>query len=196
VTEDPRQRRTRESLGAALARLLAVSQLDDVSVAELCREAGVHRTTFYAHADSVHDFALAEFSRSIDRLSEVPVEPGEESSAHVAARYFASLQEVLRHVLDDRAAYRALFGSSTRGVFRGALEDRLRTRARLAIDVWADGAVPGAPTRDSDKAEAAAFISGALVGVIEVWARSEDDDADAAAIRFTRLMPMWWPNRN
>lgn len=193
MTEDPRQRRTRESLGAALARLLTVSQLDDISVAELCREAGVHRTTFYAHASSVHDFALAEFSRSIDRLSEVQVEPGEESSAQVAARYFASLREVLRHVLDDRAAYRALFGSSTRGVFRAALEDRLRARARIAIEVWADENVPGAPTREPDQAEAAAFIAGALVGVIEVWARSEDDDADAAATRFAHLMPMWWP---
>jgi AcrR family transcriptional regulator len=194
VSEDPRQRRTRESLGEALARLLATEPLDDISVAELCREAGVHRTTFYAHADSVHDFALAEFSRSIDRLSEVTIEPGEGPPAHVAARYFASLQQVLQHVVDDRDAYRSLFGSSTRGVFRSALEARLRERAHLAIAVWVRELIAGAPREEGAAAEAAAFIAGALAGAIEVWARSDDTDADAAALRFSRLMPRWWPD--
>lgn len=193
MNEDPRQRRTRESLGAALARLLQTEPLDDISVAELCREASVHRTTFYAHADSVHDFALAEFARSIDRLSEVTVEPGEGPPARVAARYFASLRHVLQHVVDDRDAYRALFGSSTRGVFRSALDARLRERARLAIEVWAREGVAGAPREEDAAAEAAAFIAGALTGAIEVWAHSDDTDADAAASRFSHLMPRWWP---
>ena len=193
MNEDPRQRRTRESLGAALARLLAAKSLDDISVAELCREAGVHRTTFYAHADSVRDFALAEFSSSIDRLSEVTVDPGEQSPAHVSARYFASLSQVLQHVVADRDAYQSLFGSSTRGVFRSALEARLRERARLAIDVWVREGIAEAPRGESVAAEAAAFIAGALTGAIEVWAHSDDDDADAAALRLSRLMPRWWP---
>ncbi|WP_300267738.1 TetR/AcrR family transcriptional regulator [Microbacterium sp.] len=194
MIEDPRQRRTRELLGAALARLLQNAPLDDISVAALCREAGVHRTTFYAHADSVHDFALAEFSRSIDRLSEVTVEPGESSPAHVAARYSASLRQVLQHVVDDRDAYRALFGSSTRGVFRGVLDARLRERARLAIEVWVREGVAGAPREESAVTEAGAFIAGALTGAIEVWAHSDDEDADAAAARLSRLMPRWWPD--
>ncbi|KQQ93808.1 hypothetical protein ASF62_06320 [Leifsonia sp. Leaf325] len=193
MSEDPRQRRTREFLGTALARLLESTPLDDITVAELCREAGVHRTTFYAHADNVHDFALAEFSRGIDRLTAVAVEPGSESVVSVAARYVESLRQVFEHVAEDRAGYRALFGSSTRGVFRGVLDERMRARAHRALEVWAEQGVPGAPTDAAEQDEAAAFIAGALVGVIETWANGDDDDAGAAAARVSRLMPGWWP---
>lgn len=193
MKEDPRQRRTREALGAALTRLLETRRLDDVAVAELCREAGVHRTTFYAHADSVHDFALAEFSRSIDKLTDVVVEPTSESAAHVAGRYLDSLRQVFEHVSEERPSYRSLFGSSTRGVFRSALDDRMRLRAHRALAVWADQRVPGAPADESARTEAAAFIAGALVGVIETWAGSDDQDAEGAAARVMTLMPRWWP---
>ncbi len=193
MSEDPRQRRTRESLGAALARLLATESLDDISVAELCREAGVHRTTFYAHADSVRDFALAEFSRTIDDLSAVTVEPGEGSPEVVATRYFIALRHVLEHVVEDREAYRSLFGSSTRGVFRSALEAPLRARARLAIEVWTREGVPGVPSGEPGIAEAAAYIAAGLAGAIEVWALNDENDAEAAAVRFASLMPRWWP---
>jgi AcrR family transcriptional regulator len=193
MKEDPRQRRTREALGAALARLLETRRLDDVAVAELCREAGVHRSTFYAHADSVHDFALAEFSRSIDKLTDVAVEPTSESAAHVAGRYLDSLRQVFEHVSEERPSYRALFGSSTRGVFRSALDDRMRVRAHRALAIWAGQRVPGAPADEAARTEAAAFIAGALVGVIETWAESDDRDAEGAAARVMTLMPRWWP---
>ncbi|KRA12455.1 hypothetical protein ASD61_10945 [Leifsonia sp. Root60] len=176
-----------------MARLLETTPLDDITVAELCREAGVHRTTFYAHADDVHDFALAEFSRGIDRLTAVAVEPASESVAHVAGRYVESMRQVFEHVAEDRAGYRALFGSSTRGVFRGVLDERMRARAQRALEVWADQGVVGAPVGSAAQAEAAAFIAGALVGVIESWALGDDGDAAAAAARVSTLMPGWWP---
>src|SRR5690348_10183957 len=115
MQSDPRQIRTRQALAAALVRLLARQQLDTISVAELCREAGVHRTTFYGHAESVREFALAEFSRDIDRIAEVDVEPAAEQPAEVADRYLGSMRRILDHVTEERAGYRTLFGPATRG---------------------------------------------------------------------------------
>ncbi|RXZ40578.1 TetR/AcrR family transcriptional regulator, partial [Agromyces binzhouensis] len=191
--DDPRHRRTRAALAAALLRLLEREPLDAISVAALCREAGVHRTTFYAHAPNVHAFALHVFTQDLDRLSAVAVEPGAETPEHVAERYLASLVAVLEHVVEDRAGYRALFGSTSRGVFRSALEARLRHRARLALEVWRAQRVPGAPSDDVAIAEAAAYIAGGLVGALETWALGDETDAAASAARMATLMPSWWP---
>jgi AcrR family transcriptional regulator len=193
MPQDPRQVRTRQALAEALVRVLERSALADITVAELCREAGVHRTTFYGHADSVDDFALAEFSRGIDRLITVDVTPGAETPGNVAARYLGSMRAVFEHVAEDRAGYRALFGAKTRGLFRRALDERVRNRARIALGVWREQGVAGAPADDVTVEEAAAFIAGGLVGLIETWALGESTDADAAVLRSSVLMPKWWP---
>ncbi|WP_461471507.1 TetR/AcrR family transcriptional regulator [Microbacterium sp. HJ5] len=191
MTDDPRQARTREALGAALSRLLASEPLDAVSVARLCREAGVHRTTFYGHADSVDAFAVAWFTRDLDRLSAVEVTA--ESPRAVAGEYLAALRSLLDHVATQRAAFVAMFGSTSRGAFRAALEESLRARARLAIAVLDEYGAPGVPQGGRAREEAAAFIAGALVGIVEVWTRADDDDAVAASRRVLALMPPWWP---
>lgn len=191
--DDPRQRRTRAALTEALLRLLEHDPLDAITVARLCREAGVHRTTFYAHAPSVHAFALAVFTQDLDRLAAVDVEPSDEAPQHVAERYLDSLTMVLDHVAVERAGYRALFGSSSRGVFRAVLDERMRRRARLALEVWRAQGVLGAPVADDAIDEAAAFIAGGLVGAIETWAMGDETDAAASAARIATLMPGWWP---
>lgn len=195
VAADPRLLRTREALAAALHRRLEVGSLDAISVAELCREAGVHRTTFYAHAQSVHAFAVDEFSRNLDAISSVSVTPVETDTAGVAARYFESLLQQLEHVAAERHAYRALFAATNGGLFRALLTERLRHRARRALDVWRERAVDGAPETAQARDEAAAFIAAGLVAAIEVWALGDDTDATVAAVRIASLMPGWWPRR-
>jgi AcrR family transcriptional regulator len=193
--DDPRLLRTRAALTSALLRLLEHAPLDAISVAALCREAGVHRTTFYGHAPNVHAFALAVFTQDLDQRTAVAVEPSAETPEHIAERYLDSLTRVLELVADERAGYRALFGSSSRGVFRAALDERMRRRARIALEVWRAKRVPGAPVADAAVDEAAAFIAGGLVGAVETWAMGDETDAAASAARISALMPGWWPRR-
>ncbi|WP_439591127.1 TetR/AcrR family transcriptional regulator [Microbacterium sp.] len=193
MAEDPRTTRTRQALRDALRTLLATHSLDDVSVSLLCREAGVHRTTFYAHAPGARQFAVTEFTADLDRIATVDVDAEEETPDRVARRYLASLRALLDHLVDDRTVYRALLTSDSRGSFRAALEGRLRARAEQAIDVFADQGVVSVPDDPRGRAEAAAFIAGALVGVIDVWTLSDDTDATAAGSRIAALMPPWWP---
>ncbi|MDY0909933.1 TetR/AcrR family transcriptional regulator [Microbacterium sp. CFBP9034] len=191
MREDPRQTRTREALGSALVRLLQVQPLDELSVAALCREAGVHRTTFYGHADGVDTFAVAWFTRDIDDLSAVA--PAAESPRDVAGEYLHALRATLQHVAAQRTVFRAMFASGSRGALRSALEERLRSRAALAIDVLDAHGAAGLPSGGRARVEASAFIAGGLVGVIEAWTQESDDDADAAGARVLALMPRWWP---
>lgn len=57
--DDPRYQRVRRSLHDAVLRLSAKKPVDEVSVAELTNLAGVHRTSFYAHASSPSDLLVA-----------------------------------------------------------------------------------------------------------------------------------------
>lgn len=187
MTEDLRQERTRTSLGNALVRMLSTADIADISVTALCREAGVHRTTFYGHANSIEEFAVALLTQSIDEVT--TVSPTDERE-RMPDRYAAATVDLLRHVADERVVFRALLGSRWGGALRAALEERMRARVRLALDVFVTTGVPDVP---ADLDEVAAFVSGALVGTISWWAASDDHDADAAAERLFALMPPWWP---
>lgn len=187
MSEDPRQTRTRAALGDALMRLLASSPLDAISVAAICREAGVHRTTFYGHAGGVEEFAVDVLSRDLDVIA--AVDPSDGSGIDMS-RYRTALVTLLEHVAAERAVYRPLLRSRWGGSLRTAIDGRLRERFLLALDVFASTGVPGVPT---ERDESAAFFSGALVGVIDVWSSSDDQDAEACADRMLSLMPRWWP---
>lgn len=193
ASEDPRQTRTRAALRSALVRLLARSPLADITVAELCREASVHRTTFYGHADGVESFAVELVTRDIDEASTVGVPAQEADSPATAGRYLSSLDDTLRLVIAERTVFRSLFSSGLRAAVRAGIEQRLRHHATLALDVFAAQGLPGVPGDGPARAEAAAFIAGALSGVIEAWAQGDETDADAAGRRILRLMPSWWP---
>ncbi|MFH5824095.1 TetR/AcrR family transcriptional regulator [Georgenia sp. AZ-5] len=65
---DPRTRRTLDALQRALTELLDTTPLSQVTVSELCRVAGVHRTTFYKHFQTVGELAtglVTELGRRI-----------------------------------------------------------------------------------------------------------------------------------
>lgn len=192
MREDPRQARTRRALTDALLRLLENAPLDDITVTRLCREAAVHRTTFYGHADGVHAFAVSVVSRDLDELSRVDVLSRSEAPTDSAARYFGALTAMLTHIAVERQLYRPLFASASRGALRSALEQRLRHRVVLALEVFAREGAPDVPHGGAGE-ETAAFIAGGLVGVVEVWSGESDEDAAAAARRILRLMPPWWP---
>lgn len=81
-------------LRAALVRLLADRPLAAVSVAELCREAGVHRTTFYKHAAGVDEFAVTMLTEEIDAIAAIGVDIATEADAAAAeARTFRLMPE-------------------------------------------------------------------------------------------------------
>jgi len=191
---DPRAERTRRALVDALNRLLETTALDEISVTSLCREAGVHRTTFYGHHESVHDFAIEQYGYEFDAISVVDVDPSEGDPSQVAGRYEDSLRSLLEHVASERAGYRGLLRSRSRWLFHSVLDVRIRHRALIAVQVWAERGVEGAPTDPGAQEEAAAYIAGGLVGAMETWALGDDDDIAAATERFTALLPSWWPH--
>ncbi|MGO2660368.1 TetR/AcrR family transcriptional regulator [Mycetocola reblochoni] len=60
---DPRSERTQTAVFEAVERL-ARSRADDISVAEVVRESGISRSTFYAHFSGMDDLASGYLSRA------------------------------------------------------------------------------------------------------------------------------------
>ena len=56
---DIRVKRTYKMLFEALTKLLAENDYEEITVAEICAESTVHRTTFYKHFDDKYDFYRA-----------------------------------------------------------------------------------------------------------------------------------------
>ncbi|GAA3651901.1 TetR/AcrR family transcriptional regulator [Microbacterium marinilacus] len=187
MSEDPRQKRTRAALSEALLRQLDRGELSDISVASLCREAGVHRTTFYGHAGSIEEFAVGMITDEVDALATV-----DGGGPDARGAYRQAMVDLLAHIAGERRLYRALLGSRWNGALRVALDESMRARVRLALEVFAGRL--GADVPD-DREDVVAFVSGALVGVLVRWAESDDQDAAGRAAFVQALMPRWWPVR-
>ncbi len=187
MAEDPRQIRTRAALTGALLRLLEDEPLASIGVASLCQAADVHRTTFYRHAGSIEEFAVDVITRELDTIATMP-----EGATATLGAYGRTMVELLDHVAGERYLYRPLLLSKWGSALRAAIDERMRHRVRLALEVFAGvKGVEVPPHRE----EIVAFISGGLVGTIALWALGDDTDAEGWAARVQALMPAWWPVR-
>lgn len=187
MVDDPRQIRTKTALTSALLRLLEDEALSSISIAALCQEAGVHRTTFYKHASSIEGFAVDMVTRELDAAATVS-----RPNADPLDAYQQAMVDVLRHVAEERALYRPLLASKWGAALRLAISERMQNRTRIALDVFA--AQDGVTVPDY-RDEIVAFVTGGLVGSIVLWALSDEIDADAWAAKIQGLMPVWWPLR-
>ncbi|MGO3088802.1 MAG: TetR/AcrR family transcriptional regulator [Galactobacter sp.] len=187
MADDPRQIRTRQALKAALLRLAVDDSVMSVSVAQLCKEAGVHRTTFYGHANSLEEFAVDVLAEDIDVITTVEVDSSDAVNA-----YRQATVNLMEHLRTKRPVLRPLFASPWKGALLAKLEEDLHRRAILAVETLTG--LDGVDVPDP-KSETSAFIAGALLGTCIDWVNSDDEDSEARAIRLFALFPAWWPVR-
>lgn len=65
---NPRLAKTKESLLGALIRMLENRSLDSVTVSDLCKEAGINRTTFYKYYAVPEDVIIEAAERMLDEV--------------------------------------------------------------------------------------------------------------------------------
>ncbi len=187
---EPRAARTHEALTTSLFALLRDHDLTEISISELCRTAGVHRTTFYGHYADIYAFAADAFARMLDDLANVADDPAsfdDSSPEAITAAYAQSVRQELIHIRDHRPAYRMMFGTRVDAGFRRELFQRLLRRAAISISIWQRHGV----ATEIDAATAAAYIAGGSVGVFEDWANSDETDADARTDEIMATSPSW-----
>jgi AcrR family transcriptional regulator len=185
---DPRTRRTLALLERAMNTLLEDQSISEINVSELCRVAGIHRTTFYKHFSSVAEFAAYMFSTLIDDLAAVDGTNLPDDDDKVTEAYRLALAAMLDHVAENRPAYRRLFASDGDHQFQRIVSDAL---ARRAVDAHRRLAERGRVI-DVDETTAAQMVGAACSAAVGVWAGQDTTDSATRSREIMSALPSWW----
>lgn len=193
--DDPRSVRTRTRIRRTL--LDAIESAEDpgeLSVAEVCRRADVHRVTFYGHWESL-DLAIAEaFAEIIDALAAVSADDLSTAASpqDLARAYDEALHVQVAELMRRREIYRRLFLAPGSRAFTAPLESSMQLRAEAAIATLERVGlrVPG-----HEDGIAAAALAGSVTAAFAVVVASEEDDVAAAAQQIAAQLPRWGPQR-
>ncbi|MFD1505982.1 TetR/AcrR family transcriptional regulator [Georgenia yuyongxinii] len=168
---DPRPRRTIGALQRALVELTQTGPPSTIDITELCRVAGVHRTTFYKHFTDVSELAGTVVEDLLDHIDSAPA-PGS---------YRTWLGELLEHVAERRAVYAPVLGRDGDPAVVRRVCDRLVHRTAQLLG---DG--DPCPHRDEAFCRTLAF---AAYGLIEAVIADENLDGPASVDATVARLP-------
>jgi AcrR family transcriptional regulator len=188
---DPRTRRTLSLLERAMGSLLETQSISEINVSELCRVAGIHRTTFYKHFSSVAEFAAYTFARLVDELSSVTDDDVPDAAEDVPEHYRRALVRMLDHIAENRSVYRRLFASGGDHHFQRISADVLAQQAVEANSRLGDrGSII-----DVDHETAARMVGAACAAALGVWSEQDETDSERRSREIMSLLPSWWHPR-
>jgi AcrR family transcriptional regulator len=183
---DARARRSYDRLSAAVLELAATKPPETLSVAEIARTAGVHRSTFYEHSDSPSTLLREVLRGELDAARERHLGGGHPRDWGVAVR--DTTLEVLRHLETHRAVYVRSFASPADASLRSLLGEHFRA----SIVLLAESGAFRSPVADVELV--ARYVADGTVGAVSVWLSGEGPRDPEAFLRdFARLVPSWWP---
>ncbi len=176
---DRRVSRTQGALRHALMNLILKKGYDAVTVQDICEEADIGRSTFYAHFTGKKDLK----KRGLDHLRAM-LSTHQKATAGQGLGFSLHLFE---HAREHLALYRALIGSDGGAVsleaVRGLIADLVRAEVRGDASVPPDLRVQ--------------FITGAFMAVLTWWldggAKMPPADIDALFRRMAGqgALPLW-----
>lgn len=188
---DPRQQRTRERLTEAVLRLATQRPARDIGMAELAREAGVHRTTLYQHLRSPAEWLAEVLRGELDTLRERHL-PNDGALASLSDATRDVVLGVLAHLEAHEALYRRELADPASPV-----GDMLAAHFAASVEQLLARHDLAPATRlppEQFAAMAARWIGDASVGAMTIWLdgdRPRDPEAYLAA--HALLLPPWWP---
>ncbi|MFJ8440915.1 TetR/AcrR family transcriptional regulator [Kitasatospora griseola] len=179
--DDPRVQRTRARLREAILELATEQELDAITISAVAKRAGINRATVYQHYPDVDalvvdamDDAIADVARAA-RQCPADAPPGRTPETLVA---------LFEHIAARAAVYRCVLGGQGSARFAGRMREQVT--AALAAR-FREGNRP-AGFDDVPVDLHAAYLSGALLGVVTHWITGEHPaPASDTAASFWRL---------
>lgn len=191
VSLDARQVRTRAALTAAILRLAQDHAASDISMAQLAREAGVHRTTLYQHLPSPSEWLSSVLQRELDTLRETHLELPADGDLSAASRDVALA--VLAHLEDHAVIYQREL-ALPRSPLGTMLGEHFATSVRQLIDTHTLGPAGLDVPRELFRELASRWIAEAAVGAMTAWLASPAPrDPEIYLKIHATLLPEWWP---
>ncbi|MEU9510621.1 TetR/AcrR family transcriptional regulator [Micromonospora sp. NPDC048170] len=181
-SSDPRARRTRARLRAAVLELAAERELGAITIAEVAKRAGVNRATTYLHFPDLDALVADAMDEAVTQVAR----------AAALCPLDAPRDEVpqpLRDLFDDVAAnavlYRRMLSPHGSARFAAGLRDRLAAELRRSFEARARPP----HLHDVPVDVHAAYLAGALTGVIASWTAAQAPaDAAQTALATWRLL--------
>lgn len=112
IPNNRRRKASRNKIEAAFMELLQHNELNKISVTELCRSAGVNRTTFYANYLDIYDLADAVQKRLEEQVAGLYQEEREQNCDSY------DYLKLLRHVKENQLFYKSYFKLGLDGRFQ------------------------------------------------------------------------------
>jgi AcrR family transcriptional regulator len=179
-----RGKETRRNLIRTAARLWSERGFDDVTVEEICSEAGVGRTTFYLHFESkerlLASLAGATSAGVADDLA----------AAHASDSLDAQLDVLIRGIARRMQAVpkslaRLVIHSQQLGLMKAGPEVLAHSTrfADLARDVLTDARRRGELVRSADPEELGEILGALTMDAIEAWASGRSRKSLTAVLR-------------
>ena len=161
---DRRIPRTKAMLQHALTSLILKKGYDAITIQDICDEANVGRSTFYAHYTSKDDLKRSGFERLrkelVDRQREAQATPGD-----ISDRSLGFSLTMFEHARDHIDLYRALVGGRGGAVSLGQIRQILSDLVRNEFT-----AIAGKNSVDTVPRELVVqYVVGAFMAVMTWW---------------------------
>jgi len=189
VVCDVRIERTRARLAEAVLALAAEGDIARVSVAELTRQAGVNRSTFYDHAQSPVELLTRVLSQDLDDVRRIGMDQLHRDGQLLRHLTRSTLRGILQHVLKHEAIYSGPSGSSSTYALRVVLAEHIE---QSMLPILGQGFVH-VPLPDAEAVQVmAAYLGHGAAGAVEAWLRQPSPrDEDKLLSVIEAMYPSW-----
>lgn len=183
---DPRAVRTRAALIAAFRDLVREQHPGQMTVAALCRLAGVNRSTFYQHFASPEDLAVHALGDLFDAVIATDLalrDVGSDTSPREASR--VALAGIVGFIADHRDTFAPLLGPGAPPALQRAIVATCTEHSVRAL-----AAAPARPP-GADPLVTARFLAGGVLGALGQWLAEPDRSRDELVDALVQCLPAW-----
>ncbi|MCU1526567.1 MAG: hypothetical protein JWP75_330 [Frondihabitans sp.] len=194
---DPRQARTKANLRDAIYALAEEGPVDDISVADAARRAGISRETFYKWSAGPVDLLATVLGEELDEVvashSNLPVSSGSDATVYDEATH-----DLLLHVARHAAVYRNAMSPRLNAALRHVLTSHIESSLteRLTLHPQLAPMIRGKRPSPAAVGMLIAYGAAGAVGTIEAWLTDGDpDDTGEAEAAILAAAAPWWLGR-
>ena len=183
--EDLRVVKTKSALHRAFFDMLAESELDDITINNLCDRAGIRRATFYKHFNDKLDFITYIIK---DVRASFDAEFNQDEDAQLNVEYYVNYTKAIVSFLNEHeTAIAKILASPMRSVFLETFiyENHHDTIARLERSVE-----EGLVISSSLKAVAGMIVGGVFVNTINWFEHRDTTSSDDMIKEVSKLIEM------